>query len=60
MPPLDEPPTIIRDQRNMAESGAHVDLPAHERTYGRFIGFAKTGAIICFVIAMAVVLIISR
>ena len=44
----------------MADSGANIDLPAHERTYGRFIGAAKVGAVICFFIAMAVVLIISR
>lgn len=44
----------------MAEGGADIDLPAHERAYGRFIGFAKVGAIVCFIVAMVVVLIISR
>ena len=44
----------------MADVGANIDLPAHERMYGRFIGVAKVGAVICFLIAMMVVLIISR
>lgn len=44
----------------MAEAGAEIDLPAHQRTYGRFIGLAKTGAVACFVIALVVVLIIAR
>ena len=44
----------------MADSGAKMDLPAHERTYSRFIGVAKYGAGACFVIAMCVILIISR
>ena len=44
----------------MAEGGAQIDLPAHERAYGRFIRFAKVGAAICAVIAMFVLLIISR
>jgi hypothetical protein len=43
----------------MAEEGAKIDLPAHERTYGRFIGLFKWGAIACFLIAIFVVLIIS-
>lgn len=43
----------------MAE-GAKMDLPAHERTYGRFIGVAKVGAFVCAMIALVVVLIISR
>lgn len=44
----------------MAESGAQIDLPAHEHTYVRFIGIAKWGAGVCALIAMAVILIISR
>lgn len=44
----------------MAETGANIDLPAHERTYSRFIGFAKMGTIVCAIIAAIVVLIISR
>ena len=44
----------------MAEGGANIDLPAHVNTYGRFIRLAKVGAIACFIIAMVVILIISR
>ncbi|UAK24954.1 aa3-type cytochrome c oxidase subunit IV [Sphingomonas nostoxanthinifaciens] len=44
----------------MAETGAKIDLPAHEQTYARFIGLFKYGAIACFAIAAIVVLIISR
>ena len=44
----------------MADQGAKMDLPAHERTYARFISVSKFGAVACFVIAMAVVLIIAR
>ena len=44
----------------MAEQGAPIDLPAHERAYGRFISMAKFGAVACFIIAMCVILIISR
>jgi hypothetical protein len=43
----------------MADNGAKIDLPAHEHTYGRFIGLFKWGAIACFLIALVVVLIIS-
>ena len=43
----------------MAE-GAKMDMPAHERTYDRFIGLSKVGAAICAVIAAVVVLIIAR
>ena len=43
----------------MAE-GAKVDLPAHERTYSRFIGLAKNGAIACFIIAFVVIFLITR
>ena len=44
----------------MAEGGAKMDMPAHERTYGRFISLFKFGAVACFIIAMIVILIISR
>ena len=44
----------------MAEGGAKMDMPAHERMYGRFITVFKYGAVACFVIAMVVILIISR
>ena len=44
----------------MADTGAKMDLPAHENTYARFIGIAKVGAIVCALIALTVVLIISR
>lgn len=43
----------------MAE-GAKMDMPAHERTYTRFIGVSKVGAFIVAMIALAVVLIIAR
>jgi hypothetical protein len=43
----------------MAEEGAKMDLPAHERTYGSFIGLFKWGAVACFIVAAIVVLIIS-
>ena len=43
----------------MAEGGAHIDLPAHERTYSRFIGLFKYGAIACFLIAMFVIFLIK-
>ena len=44
----------------MADQGAEMDLPAHERTYSRFIGVFKFGAVACFAIAAIVVLIIAR
>lgn len=44
----------------MAEQGANIDLPAHERSYHRFLKVARNGAIACFIIAMGVILIISR
>lgn len=44
----------------MAEQGAKMDFPAHERGYLRFLRVARNGAIACFIIAAIVVLIISR
>ena len=44
----------------MAEGGAHIDLPAHERTYSRFIGLFKYGAIACLIIAFLVIYLITR
>jgi hypothetical protein len=44
----------------MAEGGAKMDMPAHERTYERFISVSKVGAVIVALIAFAVILIISR
>ena len=43
----------------MAE-GAEMDMPAHERTYARFIGVSKVGAVVVALIAFAVILIIAR
>lgn len=43
----------------MAE-GAKIDMPAHERTYSRFIGLFKWGAILCFLIAVLVIYLITR
>ena len=44
----------------MAEGGAPIDLPAHERGYARFIGLFKYGAIFCFFIAFLVIFLITR
>ena len=44
----------------MAEGGAKIDLPAHERTYAHFIGLFKWGAIICFLIGLLVMYLITR
>lgn len=44
----------------MADHGAPMDMPAHERTYGSFINMFKFGAVACFIIAMMIILIISR
>ena len=44
----------------MADGGAPIDLPAHERGYARFIGVFKYGAIACFFIAFFVVFLITR
>jgi hypothetical protein len=43
----------------MAE-GAPMDQKAHEETYSRFIGLAKTGTILCALIAALVVFLITR
>lgn len=43
----------------MAE-GAKMDMPAHERTYSRFIGLTKVSAVVVALIAFAVILIIAR
>jgi len=44
----------------MAEGGAKMDMPAHERTYERFIGLTKVGVVVVALIAVAVILIIAR
>ena len=44
----------------MAEAGAKMDLPAHERTYDRFITVAKAGVIVCALIAALVIFLITR
>ena len=44
----------------MAESGAKMDMPAHERTYSGFIGVFKWGALFCAVIAALVIFLITR
>lgn len=44
----------------MAEGGAKIDLPAHERTYAHFIGLFKYGAIACFLIALFVLFLITH
>jgi len=44
----------------MADSGAHIDLKAHENTYVRFIGLFKFGAIACAIIAAFVIFLITR
>jgi len=44
----------------MAENGAKIDLPAHERTYSHFIGLFKWGAVGCFLIGMLVIYLITR
>lgn len=44
----------------MADHGAPIDLPVHERTYSRFIGLFKYGAIFCFLIAFLVIYLITR
>lgn len=43
----------------MAE-GAKMDMPAHERTYERFISLTKVGIVVVALITVAVILIISR
>ena len=44
----------------MAEHGAPMDMPAHERTYGSFISLFKYGAVACFIIAFLVIFLITR
>jgi len=44
----------------MADEGAKIDYRAHERAYHRFLRLSRIGAIISFIIAAMVVLIISR
>ena len=44
----------------MAEQGAPIDFPAHERSYGRFLKLLRNGAIASFAIGVIVVLIIAR
>lgn len=44
----------------MADTGAHTDIAAHERSYGRFIGLMKYGALAVAIIAFVVILIIAR
>ena len=43
----------------MAEDGAKMDYPAHERTYAGFIGLFKYGAVACAVIVAIVIMIIT-
>ena len=52
--------TERRDESSMADQGAQIDLPAHERSYGRFLKLMRNGAIACFLIGLIVMLIISR
>ncbi len=42
----------------MADS-SHVEIEAHEQTYGSFTKLLKYGAVACFLIAFIVVLIIA-
>ena len=44
----------------MANHGAPMDMPAHERTYSGFINLFKYGAVAAFAVAAIVVLIIAR
>jgi hypothetical protein len=44
----------------MAEGGAKMDMPAHERTYSHFIGLLKYGALVCVIIGFLVMFLISR
>jgi len=44
----------------MAETGAEMDYPAHERSYANFVSLFKWGAVAFFVTAGIVILIISR
>jgi hypothetical protein len=40
------------------EHGA-MDISAHQASYGRFMGWAKWGTVVCFVLAAIVVMIIA-
>lgn len=42
----------------MADS-SHVEMTAHQHTYGSFIKLLKYGAAVCAVVAFVVILIIS-
>jgi hypothetical protein len=44
----------------MADNGAKMDMPAHQRTYARFIGLFRFGAVASFIVAAIVVLIITH
>ena len=39
---------------------AENDMQAHRATYGKVMGVLKYGAIVCFVIAAAVIFVITR
>jgi hypothetical protein len=41
-------------------AGQHNDMPAHTKSYSLFSGLMKWGAILSFVLAMLVVLIVSN
>ena len=43
----------------MAES-SHVEMNAHEQTYGSFTRLLKYGALVCFVVAFIVILLIAN
>ena len=44
----------------MADHGAPVDLPAHERAYSRFLYLFKYGAIASALVAALVIFLITR
>ncbi len=58
--PLTRRTDVNHGDEQMAESGAPIDLPAHERAYSRFIGLFKYGAIACFLVAFFVIFLITR
>jgi hypothetical protein len=43
----------------MAES-SHVEMNAHQQTYGSFVSLLKYGAVACFLVAFIVILIIAN
>lgn len=43
----------------MADS-SHVEMMAHQQTYGSFTKLLKYGAAACFIVAFAVILIIAN